>query len=62
MRQLFLRQPQPLSPFFWRGAGGGEADAALNFSVPERYIEYALDWSYAATVTDDLHAFILTKI
>jgi len=48
------------------GAGGAvgvpEADAALNCSVPERCIKYASDWSYAATVADDLHCFILTKI
>jgi hypothetical protein len=45
--------------------GGGrvpEADAALNCSVPGRCIKYASDWSYAATVADDLHSFILTKI
>jgi len=50
------------------GAGAGEggrvpeADAALNCSVPERCIKYASDWSYAATVADDLHTFILKKI
>ncbi len=46
-------------------AGGGrvpEADSALNCSVPERCIKYASDWSYAATVADDLDSFILTKI
>jgi len=47
------------------GGGGGrvpEADAALNCSVPEQCIKYASDWSYAATVADDLPRFILTKI
>jgi len=46
------------------GEGGRvpEADAALNCSVPERCIKYASDWSYAATVADDLHSFILTRI
>ncbi len=47
--------------------GGGvgrvpEADAALNCWVPERCIKYASDWSYAATVADDLHGFILIKM
>jgi len=47
------------------GGGGGrvpEADAALNCSVPEWCIKYASDWSYAPTVADNLHSFILTKI
>jgi len=46
------------------GEGGRvpEADAALNCSVPEQCIKYASDWSYAGTVADDFHSFILTKI
>ncbi len=37
-------------------------DVSWGVGVPERCIEYASDWSYAATVADDLHRFILTKI
>ncbi len=44
------------------GARVPEADAALNCSVSERCIKYASDWSYAATVADDLYGFRLTKI
>jgi hypothetical protein len=29
--------------------------------VPERCIKYTSDWSYGATVADDLYSFILTK-
>jgi hypothetical protein len=53
-----------MSSGVWVGAGWRvpEPDAALNCSVPERCIKYASDCSYAATVADDLHRFILTKI
>jgi hypothetical protein len=65
---LFL--PRELARGFGTSVVGGcvvkgrvpEADAALNCSVPERCSKYASDWSYAATVADDLHRFVLTKI
>jgi hypothetical protein len=64
------RDPAPTNapphkiPFCGGGWGPAvpEADAALNCLVPERCIKYASDWSYAATVADDLDSFILTKI